>query len=100
MRMRDSAPALAAVRVVEDGDLLQRGAPGGLGQGASGFFRQLAPARLPECVAWLEESTGQRPQAFAWSVGAAYQQHMVLAAHDGIDGDKDRGVGCAAQAAR
>jgi len=93
MRMRDGAPALAAVRVVEYGDLLQRGTPGDLGQGAVGFFRQFAQARLPECVVRLQESAGQGPQPFARGVGAADQQDMVLAAHDGIHGDEDRRVG-------
>ena len=39
--VRDGAAALAAVRVVEHGHALQRGAQGGLGQVAVGFFRQL-----------------------------------------------------------
>lgn len=56
IRLGDDAPALAALRVVEYLLALQCRAQVFLGQGAVGFFGQLAQAGLPQGVVRLDKS--------------------------------------------
>ena len=73
VRMRDGAPALAAVRMVEHGHADQRLDEGGRQHAQLGFFRQFAQGALQQAFARLQKAAGQGPQTLARIAATAHQ---------------------------